>query len=299
MTRRLLPVALVAAALAVFGFAGPAGAISAPAVSTAQSALNGATNDGCLSCHGVRGKTPPVTVGSEQKSTYVDRARYERSRHGKLACTSCHLGFKPGIHDASQTAGWLVTAKLTACGDCHADQFAMYRGSFHGNLVFGHSNGKAPVCADCHTPHDILTPGTVAFRQSERVLCARCHAQAEKTYLNSYHGKAFYLGRLSAAVCPDCHGGHKILPPSSPASTVSYQNIVGTCARCHPGANRNFAGFLVHVDPSSPRSSLWVWSFNILYLILITVVFTFGFVHSGLYIYRGFKDGLYSRRHTG
>ena len=104
MTHRLLPAALVLAALAVFGFAGPAGAISAPAVSTAQSALNGATNDGCLSCHGVRGKTPPVTVGSEQKSTYVDRARYERSRHGKLACTSCHLGFKPGIHDASQTA---------------------------------------------------------------------------------------------------------------------------------------------------------------------------------------------------
>jgi hypothetical protein len=42
-----------------------------------------------------------------------------------------------------------------------------------------------------------------------------------------------------------------------------------------------------------------VWSFNLLYLILISVVFTFGFVHSGLYIYRGFKDGLYSRRHTG
>ena len=29
---------------------------------------------------------------------------------------------------------------------------------------------------------------------------------------------------------------------------------------------------------------------------LIAVVFTFGFTHSGLYIYRGFKDGLYSRR---
>ncbi len=100
MTRRLLPVALVLAALAVLGFAGPAGASSAPAVSTAQSALNGATNDGCFSCHGVRGKTPSITVGSEQKSTYVDRARYDASRHGKLACTSCHLGFKPGIHDA-------------------------------------------------------------------------------------------------------------------------------------------------------------------------------------------------------
>ena len=87
-------------------------------------------------------------------STYVDRAAFEGSLHGKLACTSCHLGFKPGVHDASQTAGWLMQAKLTACSDCHADQFSMYRGSFHGTLVLGHDPGKAPVCADCHSPHD-------------------------------------------------------------------------------------------------------------------------------------------------
>ena len=50
------------------------------------------------------------------------------------------------------------------------------------------------------------------------------------------------------------------------------------------------------VDPQSPSSSFLVWTFYAAYIMLIAVVFTFGFVHSGLYIYRGFKDGLYSRR---
>ncbi len=294
MKRPHLPVLVALALAAALGFAGPASALH-----TATSALTAATNNACLSCHGQRGKTPPIVVKGQHVSTYVDRAAFEGSLHGKLACTSCHLGFKPGVHDASQTAGWLMQAKLKACSYCHADQFSMYRGSFHGTLVLGHDSGKAPVCADCHSPHDTAATNTVAFRRSEMVLCGRCHPGAEGTYLDAYHGKAFYLGRLNVATCPDCHGSHRILPASNPASTVSSQHIVGTCAKCHPGANRNFAGFLVHVDPRSPRSSYWVWSINVLYLILITVVFTFGFVHSSLYIYRGIKDGLYSRRHSG
>jgi hypothetical protein len=32
---------------------------------------------------------------------------------------------------------------------------------------------------------------------------------------------------------------------------------------------------------------------------LIVVIFTFGFVHTALYIYRGMKDGLYRRSHRG
>ncbi|MGA9752870.1 MAG: hypothetical protein WBS54_13900 [Acidobacteriota bacterium] len=305
MMRRLLPALVALTAAAVLGLVGTAAASapspsgSALALPSATSGVNAATNDGCFSCHGERGKTPPIIVDGRRVSTYVDRGIYERSLHGDLACTSCHVGFKSGTHDASQTTGWLTEAKLTACGYCHADQFAMYRGSFHGTLVFGHDDSNAPMCADCHSPHDILDTSTAAFRKSELQLCGRCHPAAESSYLDGYHGKAFYLGRLTAATCSDCHGGHKILPASNPASTISSRNIVATCAKCHPGANRNFAGFLIHVDPRSPRSSVWVWSINVLYLILITVVFTFGFVHSSLYIYRGIKDGLYSRRHSG
>jgi len=282
----------------LLGAASAAAATTAPA--TAQSALTVTGNDACFRCHGqqdVRDQT--IVVDGRPKSIFVNRAIYDASRHGGLACTSCHIGFKPGLHGTDETMGWLVTAKLTACNNCHADVFDMYRGSFHGNLVFGESGGKAPVCADCHVAHNITPPDSPAFRASIDGLCARCHAQQLHTYLDSYHGKAYALGDAQTAVCTDCHGGHKILPPSDPESTVSPQNLVATCARCHPGANENFAGFMVHVDPQSPSSSLVVWTFWILYILLMTVIFTFGFTHTALYIYRGIKDGLYKRDRHG
>jgi predicted CXXCH cytochrome family protein len=294
--RLLLPVIAVALCAAALGCAGPAAA----APSTVTSALNAPTNDQCFSCHGsadAKGQT--IDVNGQQKSIYVDRAVYEVSRHGKLSCKSCHLGFKPGPHDAVQTSDWLMTAKIDACRECHADVFAMYRGSFHGNLVFGESSGKAPVCADCHEAHNIVPPDSEAFRASIDGLCASCHADAQKTYLDSYHGKAFFLGDLKTAVCTDCHGGHRILAPSNPESSVNEANLTTTCGKCHEGANENFVQFMVHVDPTSPRSSFLVWTFYAAYIMLIAVVFTFGLVHSGLYIYRGFKDGLYRRDHHG
>jgi predicted CXXCH cytochrome family protein len=291
---RLTLLLVVALCAASFGFAGFAAASPA----TATDPLNAPTNDECFKCHGSADvKDETIDVKGVQKSIYVDRAIYEQSRHGKLACTSCHLGFKPGPHDAEQTAGWLATAKIGACRECHADVFDMYRGSFHGNLVFGESSGKAPVCADCHEAHNIMPPESQEFRAQIDTLCANCHEEALKTYLDSYHGKAFFLGDLKTAVCTDCHGGHRILAPSDPDSSVNEANLVQTCGQCHPGANDNFVQFMVHVDPQSPSSSFLVWTFYAAYILLIAVVFTFGFVHSGLYIYRGFKDGLYKRNH--
>ncbi len=296
--RRAAALAALLTVAALLGLAAAAGAATAPV--TAQSALGVTGNDACFHCHGQQDmQNRTIDVGGEQQDIFVDRALYDASRHGGLACTSCHIGFKPGLHGADETQAWLITAKLTACDNCHADVFAMYRGSFHGNLVFGESSGKAPVCADCHVAHNITPPGSAAFRASIDSLCARCHPDQLKTYLDSYHGKAFFLGDAKTAVCTDCHGGHKILPPSNPESMVSKHNLVATCAQCHPGANENFAGFMVHVDPQSPRSSFAVWTFYALYIMLIAVVFTFGFVHTALYIYRGIKDGLYRRNRHG
>ncbi len=293
----LMLLVAVACAASVLGFAGPAAAAES---ATATNALNAPTNDECFKCHGspdVKGET--IDVEGQQKSIYVDRAVYEASRHGKLACTSCHLGFKPGVHDAAQTEEWLPTAKIAACRTCHADVFDMYRGSFHGDLVFDEGSGDAPVCADCHEAHNIVPPDSLEFRSQIDGLCAQCHQDALKTYLDSYHGKASSLGDIETAVCTDCHGGHRILPPSDPESSVNEANLVATCGECHPGANDNFVQFMVHVDPQSPSSSFLVWTFYAAYILLISVVFTFGFVHSGLYIYRGFKDGLYRRNHHG
>lgn len=272
------------------------------------SAVSPSGNEECFDCHGQRPVDGYITVDGEQvpayidvagqkKSIYVDRAIQANSRHGKLACVSCHIGFNAGLHPEDVTRGWLRTAKLNACGDCHGEEMTMYQRSFHGNLILTRDSDKAPLCGDCHDAHDIIPPGTEQFRAHELEMCGRCHEDAKETYLSSYHGKAYILGDQETAVCSQCHGGHRILPADNPESTVSAQNVVGTCAECHPGANENFADFRAHVDPQDPRSSWQIWFFWIAYVMLIAVVFTFAAVHTSLYIYRGLKEGLYSRKH--
>ena len=52
------------------------------------------------------------------------------------------------------------------------------------------------------------------------------------------------------------------------------------------------------MNPQRPAARRWqIWFFWIAYVLLIAVVFTFAAVHTGLYIYRGAKEGLYSRSH--
>ncbi len=319
MTTRNFRTVLIAFALvaAVLGLSAPV-AFAAGSVATINetgagasgangSALGPSGNEECFACHGVRPENGVVTTAGGQqypatfdvagrpKSMYVDRKIQSSSRHGQLACVSCHLGFNAGEHPAEVTTGWLRTAKLTACGDCHGNETKMYSRSFHGDLVLNEDSSVAPLCADCHDAHNIVPPESAEFRAQEMELCGRCHPDAKKTYLNSYHGKAYLLGATGTAVCSQCHGGHRILPASNPESTVSRQNVVATCGKCHPGANKNFADFRSHVNPGSPSSSWQIWIFWIAYVLLITVVFSFAAVHTALYIYRGAKEGMYSR----
>jgi cytochrome b subunit of formate dehydrogenase len=302
----VLAATLTASGLFAAGVFASAGSETSP-TGTGGSALSPSGNDECFACHGIKpeggvvttadGQEFPATidVAGQQKSFYVDPKIQSNSRHGQLACISCHIGFNAGKHPAEVTQDWLKTAKLVACGDCHSEAMSMYDQSFHGNLTLKEHSDQAPLCADCHDAHDIIPPGTEEFRRQEMDLCGRCHEDAKATYLDSYHGKAYLLGSEDTAVCSQCHGGHKILPADNPASTVSKENVVATCGTCHPGANENFADFRSHVDPSSPTSSWQIWIFWLAYVLLITVVFSFSAVHTALYIYRGAKEGMYSR----
>ena len=303
----LLCLAVVAVFLAFAAIAAASSGTSfSPDSQQGGTALTDNNNDACLECHGqvpldgtieVDGERVPATIDVQghPKSIYVNPDIQGNSRHGKLACISCHIGFNAGIHPESVTQDWLHTAKYEACTDCHAQEGLMYDGSYHGALTKTNLKTNAPLCADCHDAHAIVPPGTTEFRKQQMEMCGHCHEDAKSTYLNSYHGKAYMLGNPDTAVCSQCHGSHKILPAGEPASTVSKQNVVKTCAKCHPGANQNFVDFRSHVNPHSPSSSWQIWFFWIAYVLLITVVFSFAAVHTSLYVYRGWKDGLYSR----
>ena len=284
--RAFLTTSLGIALLAVVVLAAPAGAV--------QFSLAHGANGRCLECHS-KPDLGTLVANGERKSLTVDETTWHDSVHSRLDCTACHAGFQAREHTAEEQAGWYQQARLTACSDCHADQFAMYSGSFHGNLVMGKNDKRAPACADCHGSHGIISPGSPEFRASVLTMCGRCHDEKSATYLDTYHGKSFRMGETSTAVCTDCHGHHKILPASDPDSTVSKQHVVATCGTCHDQATSNFASFLIHNDRSTPKSSLWVWLMEINHSVLIGVLFVLGGLHCFLYFYRGLREGLYHR----
>jgi predicted CXXCH cytochrome family protein len=251
-------------------------------------------SDRCLECHS-KPDLGTVDVNGVKKSLTISSDAFHDSMHGRLDCTSCHVGFEAREHTPEETDGWYVQAKLTACSDCHAEQFKMYDKSFHGNLVMNEGSTTAPACGDCHGSHGITDPTTEAFREKIPDICGRCHDSKEATYEDTYHGKSVLLGDTSRAVCTDCHGYHQILPKSDPASSVNAQNVVTTCGKCHSEASPKFASFLVHVDRSSPKSSFWVWLMEMNHAILIGVLFTLGGLHCVLYFYRGLREGMYHR----
>lgn len=101
--------------------------------------------------------------------------------------------------------------------------------SVHGDAL----EGGALACADCHGdfrfPHPASTVDTVReFRLERYGSCSSCHLDQYTRAQDSVHGAALRGGRMEAAVCVDCHGGHDIQPPDEPRQRISL-----TCGRCH------------------------------------------------------------------
>jgi predicted CXXCH cytochrome family protein len=100
--------------------------------------------------------------------------------------------------------------------------------------VHGDANSKgALACADCHTnhlyPHPQESAQTIREFQIERyATCRNCHEDEYTRSQDSVHGAAIRAGRLEAATCVDCHGGHDIQTPDVPRQRISL-----TCGKCH------------------------------------------------------------------
>jgi hypothetical protein len=271
-------------------------AVFVSAAACAAPAFAAAENQRCFDCH-AKTDLGTVTVNGQERSLTVDPAVWEHSIHSLLDCTACHVGFKPEAHTAEQTQDWYAIASAKACGTCHAGQMTAYDASAHSPSRPPVEGKTRPSCSTCHGAHDIQVVGTQEYRKRVTDRCMACHGGRSATFLDTYHGKAYVLGRPDAATCYDCHGSHAILPQDDPRSTVSSENIVATCAKCHEGANTSFASYKVHVKATDPKSSLIVFSIYSFYVVMIIVVFTFGGIHSVMYFYRGLKEGKYRRSH--
>jgi len=247
----------------------------------------------CGKCHQEGKKAAVRYTGSEHEII----AHYTESIHGKgllksgltvtATCSDCHPAHNvlPMSDPASSVNPQNVP---TTCGKCHHGIQEQFVQSIHTTLK-GKTDKELPVCNDCHTAHTIRRTDIEGFKLDIMTKCGRCHEKIAETYFDTYHGKVSQLGYTKTAKCYDCHGAHDILPISDPNSHLSHDNVVSTCQKCHPGANRRFAGYLTHATHHDPdKYPFLFWTFWGMTGLLIGT-FVIGGVHTLLWLPRAMQ----------
>lgn len=204
----------------------------------------------CARCHreGEKAARRMGERGSELVKSYQMSIHGVKLLEGGLvvtaSCADCHTahGELPAADPRSTVNRQNVSQ---TCGRCHKGIEEQFRGSIHTTAALKPGQ-KLPTCEDCHTSHSIKRTDRSDFRLEIMNQCGECHRHESETFFSTFHGKTSQLGNALAAKCHDCHGTHDILPASDTRSHLSRANVVKTCAKCHPGSNRRFAGYLTH-----------------------------------------------------
>ena len=249
----------------------------------------------CGKCHETGGKAEVRQHSSQQNvlTNYLNsvhgRALTQSSLVVTATCVSCHTAHKPlPASDPASSVNPLNTPAM--CGKCHNGIEETFAKSIHATTAA--TKGKQlPVCNDCHSAHEIKRTEEDAFRKEILTTCGRCHEEVTKSYFETQHGKlAHSRDPIKVARCSDCHGAHDVLPPTDPNSHLSRDNIVATCQKCHPDANRRFAGYLTHATHHDPVKYpiLFVTFWSMTLLLVGTFVF-FG-LHTLAWLPHSFRE---------
>lgn len=251
----------------------------------------------CGECHKSDGQ---ATTSTELKETNA-LADYSSSVHGmglvqkgltvSAVCTDCHtthLSLKTSNENSSVHP---LNVQKT-CGNCHKGIFEQFLKSDHAYRT--DKPGKEyPTCVKCHSAHVISEVNQDKFMNEVTTQCGSCHEETAKTYLETYHGKAYQLGYFESARCSDCHGAHNVLKADNPESMVSPENLVNTCANCHQGANKRFTGYLSHAThKDDPKLHV---AYVFMTTLLLSVFIFFG-IHLLMWLPRSLAERLKKRK---
>lgn len=145
--------------------------------------------------------------------------RFEKGIHFRMlamvkdvVCVDCH-----GAHNVK-----VVEDGVNSCEGCHKYAFSMTMkdGSAHSLSVDSDDlsssvHGKLR-CSDCHFGYSAREHPERGFRDKRDFtivsteICRRCHFDKYTKTLESIHFNMLSKGNLSAPVCVDCHGSHRI-----------------------------------------------------------------------------------------
>ncbi len=180
------------------------------------------------------------------------------------------------------------------CEKCHKQITEDYKKSIHW-IAVKKGIRSAPSCNDCHSEHNIQAINTASKRDEMRKLqdntCLQCHQNLllsqrygmenmnVKSYQDSYHGLASNRGDKKAAMCVDCHNVHSILPKDHVESSISKNNIVNTCKKCHPKASDTFSNSYSHTSQVTSAAKI-EYIVKTVYFWLIVLVIGWMFLHN-------------------
>ncbi|MBT8485906.1 MAG: hypothetical protein HKO59_09360, partial [Phycisphaerales bacterium] len=250
----------------------------------------------CAQCH-----TNPRMMEEGGVHQPLAAQQYIDSMHGRgliekglivaPSCNDCH-----GTHRILPSEDPMSTIHRdnvpATCGHCHVGVERIYEESIHGQLLAA-GDERGPVCATCHSAHEIVHPADSAFKLRSDERCGQCHADRLARYRETFHGKAIALGRSAVAACYDCHGHHDIVGLDDPASRLVGERRVETCQQCHPDGGENFAAYIAHADHTDRENyPALYWTFVVMTALVIGT-FTFFGVHTALWLAR--SSALYLR----
>jgi hypothetical protein len=240
----------------------------------------------------------------ELNSWYVDVQRYNQGVHGGMECSVCHTDIDPQEHPNPENLGRSATETFPyeACAGCHPQEYEQYQQGVHAELLSGarssESEYPAPTCGDCHDSHYQQVWSRLQVIDAQVSVCGQCHPSELASYLDNYHGKtAVDLDFADSASCADCHGSHQVIALDQP------QEAVLACQKCHPDANENMAGFIIHAEEtlspeagaSHAREFVLFFFIQLFFLVLTVGVLAFFYGHSFLWLLRGLHEKLRRR----
>ncbi|MFC1659932.1 cytochrome c3 family protein [Gemmatimonadota bacterium] len=260
--------------------------------------------DLCATCHR-QGEAAATRLGAEGYPEGIVGS-YEMSIHGEgliqsglvvtATCDDCHTPHRPLPPTDPESTVHPDNVSAT-CGVCHHGIEEEFQKSIHWAERGDADDREYPTCEDCHTSHSIARTDRGDFRLLMMNQCGRCHVEETETFFDTFHGKVSRLGDEGAAKCYDCHGTHNILPPEDPASTLSRENELATCAQCHPSANARFTGYLTHATHHDPGKYPWLfWSFWAMTGLLVGTL-TFATLHTLAWLWRLWRSPDYWKPH--
>ncbi|CAG4883493.1 Cytochrome C [Georgfuchsia toluolica] len=217
------------------------------------------------------------------------RPNAEDQSHTNATCYNCHDAHYIYPAGSPERTEWRLDVP-NKCGKCHAAERKAYATSVHGQMVLENNYPDAAICSDCHSTHSVEDPTLDVTRVAITKNCGNCHKDQLETYTKTYHGQVNTLGYGYTAKCFDCHGSHTIQFVSDPRSTVSPENRVNTCRKCHVGATAGFVSFEPHGNSHDRKRFPLMWATSTFMIALLFGVFAFFWLHSALWFYREYKD---------